>query len=113
MRALVSVGVVVISTISFAAPAPIDPHALPGWPLYDRLCLACHGAKGDGLGPAAPFTWGRPRSFASGNYEWRSTPTGQPPTDDDLRTTIRYGAIGTSMPAFGDVLTAAELDSVI
>jgi mono/diheme cytochrome c family protein len=73
---------------------------LPGWPLYERLCLPCHGSKGDGNGPASPFTWGEPRAFATGVYEWRSTPTGQPPTDDDLRTAIRFGAPGTSMPAF-------------
>ena len=54
----------------------------------------CHGARGDGRGPAAPFTWGEPRAFTRGEYEWRSTPIGQPPTDDDLRTTIRFGARG-------------------
>ena len=25
---------------------------LPGWPLYERLCLPCHGAKGEGIAPA-------------------------------------------------------------
>jgi mono/diheme cytochrome c family protein len=85
---------------------------LPGWPLYERLCLPCHGAKGDGKGPASPFTWGEPRAFDTGVYEWRSTPTGQPPTDDDLRTAIRFGAPGTSMPAFG-ALTDVDVDRLI
>ncbi|MDB4956241.1 MAG: hypothetical protein JWO36_3810 [Myxococcales bacterium] len=48
-----------------------------------------------------------------GEYAWRSTPIGQPPTDDDLRTTIRFGARGTSMPGFDGVLAAAELERVI
>jgi len=86
---------------------------LPGWATYDRYCLACHGYDGDGRGPASPFTWGRPRSFASGEFEWRSTPIGSPPTDADLAATIRYGAPGTSMPAFGDVLGDVEVAHVI
>src|SRR5438128_2233162 len=43
------------------APAPPSARAQPGWALYDRYCLACHGEAGDGKGPAAPFTAGRPR----------------------------------------------------
>ncbi len=80
---------------------------------YDRYCVACHGELGDGHGPAAPFTSTVPRAFTSGTYKWRTTPLGQPPSDADLRTTIRFGAPGTSMPGFGDVLSAGELDAVI
>jgi mono/diheme cytochrome c family protein len=87
--------------------------SLPGWPLYDRFCLPCHGANGDGKGPAAPFTWGTPRAFATGVYEWRSTQTGQPPTDDDLRVAIRFGAAGTSMPGFDGSLSAADVDKLV
>ena len=65
---------------------------LPGWPLYDKLCLACHGAAGDGRGPAASYTRGIPRDFTAGAYAWRSTPSGQGPTRDDLRLTLRHGA---------------------
>src|SRR5690349_6092036 len=75
-------------------PSALAPRALPGWVIYDKFCLSCHGGLGDGRGPAAPYTWGRPRAFTAGNYEWRSTGTGQPPTDDDLRMTIRFGAGG-------------------
>ena len=104
MRRLVLLGLVVTSQV----------HAAPrGWAVYDKFCLACHGALGDGKGPAAPYTWGRPRAFVRGDYEWRSTPFGKPPTDDDLRTTIRFGARGSSMPAFGDTLTPAQIDDVI
>ncbi len=114
MRVAVLV-VVAVATSAAAAPKkpPTDPRALPGWPLYDRYCLSCHGANGDGKGPAAPFTWGDPRAFATGVYEWRSTATGQPPTDDDLRTAIRFGAPGTSMPAFDAVLTGSDIDKLI
>ncbi len=90
-----------------------DPRRLPGWPLYDRLCLACHGTSGDGKGPAAPYTWGDPRAFSLGDYKWRSTPIGQPPTDDDLRTAIRHGAPGTSMPGFGATLSNLAIDQML
>ncbi|HEY1555562.1 MAG TPA: c-type cytochrome [Kofleriaceae bacterium] len=108
--------VMVTARVAAAQPATKPgehPHGLPGWRTYDRYCLACHGSDGDGRGPASPFTSGRPRDFTSGNYEWRSTPIGQPPTDADLQTTIANGAPGTSMPAFGGVLSAREMADVI
>lgn len=83
-----------------------------GWALYDRYCLACHGSTGDGRGPGAPFARERPRDFTKGDFEWRSTPVGQPPTDDDLRTTIRFGAAG-SMPGFGAVLQPVDVERLI
>lgn len=94
----------------FGAPAP-TPQQLPGWSLYDKYCLACHGEAGDGRGPAATYTRGRPRDFTKGEYAWRSTPLGQGPTDDDLRLTIRHGAPGTSMPGFE--LSAAQIDQLL
>src|SRR5579863_10276232 len=95
------------------AAAQSSPRSLPGWITYDRYCLACHGFDGDGRGPASPFTWGRPRDFTSGNFEWRTTPIGQPPTNEDLRLTITHGAAGTSMPGFASVLSPSELDDVV
>ena len=112
MRGLAVVAVVASTALAAGPAKPRDPRSLPGWPIYDRYCLACHGARGDGRGPAAPFTSGRPRSFVRGEFEWRSTPLGQPPTDDDLRETIHRGAPGTSMPAF-DSLSSADVDRVI
>ena len=90
---------------------PASPRSLPGWALYDRYCLACHGEAGDGKGPAAPFTTGRPRDFTKGDYAWRTTPLGSAPTRDDLRLTIRHGAPATSMPAFP--LEEAQLDQLV
>ncbi len=110
MRILVvTAGVIAVAAWTLPSTPP-SPRALPGWALYDRLCVACHGADGDGLGPAAPYTWGRPRSFVAGEYKWRSTPVGEAPTDDDLRTTIQFGAPGTSMHAFA--LAPAQIDEL-
>ena len=112
MRSLVAVAIT-IAAITAEAGGKKDPRTLPGWRIYDRFCLACHGAAGDGKGPAAPFTWGHPRAFSRGVYEWRSTPVGQPPTDEDLRTAIRYGAPGTSMPGFDSILDDAQINQLI
>ena len=55
-----------------------------GLALYDRFCLACHGIAGDGRGPGAPLVWPQPRDFRKGDYKWRTTASGRPPTDEDL-----------------------------
>lgn len=41
-----------------------------------------------------------PRDFVAGNYKWKTTDQASPPTDEDLATTIKFGAPGTSMPGF-------------
>jgi cytochrome c553 len=92
-------------------PPSAPPRARPGWPLYERLCLPCHGADGTGRGPAAPFTRSAPRDLVRADYAWRSTPLGQPPTRADLALVIRHGAPGTSMPAFA--LPAAAVDQLV
>jgi mono/diheme cytochrome c family protein len=104
---------VVLGYMAVALRAEATPRALPGWPLYDRLCSACHGGSGDGRGPAAPYTWGDPRDFTRGAFEWRTTPFGAAPSDDDLRRTLRSGAPGTSMPGFAGVVSDAELAELV
>ena len=81
--------------------------------LYDRFCLACHGTYGDGRGPATPWLWPRPRDFTRGEYKWRTTPSGAPPTDGDLAAAIRHGVPGTSMHAFGDTLDAHQVGELV
>lgn len=97
---------------AWAAP-PAPPQALRGWPIYERLCLPCHGTRGDGHGPAAPYLWPPPRAFTRGEMKWRSAPVGQPASEDDVRATILLGAPGTAMPGFAAALTPAEQDDLI
>ncbi len=104
---------VAIGLAAWGRPTRVAPRAMAGWQLYDRYCVACHGSSGDGQGPAAPFTWGRPRALTSGEFHWRSTAFGTAPTDDDLRMTLRNGAIGTSMPGFAGVLTDSQIDELV
>jgi mono/diheme cytochrome c family protein len=110
VRATIAVAGAILLAAWVPNGAP-SPRARPGWALYDRYCLPCHGSVGDGRGPAAPYTRGQPRDLARAEYAWRSTPLGQPPTDDDLRVTIRHGAPGTSMPGFD--LTPAQIDQLV
>jgi mono/diheme cytochrome c family protein len=110
-RLLIAGAILLAAWVPAGPSRPPAPRELPGWALYDRLCLPCHGSLGDGRGPAAPYTRGRPRDLMQGSYAWRSTPLGLPPTDDDLRTVIRHGAPGTSMPGFD--LPPGEIDQLV
>ncbi len=40
---------------------------------YDKECVACHGADGDGLGEAAYLLYPRPRDFTTGRFRLIST----------------------------------------
>ena len=71
-----------------------------GKEVYERRCLGCHGAKGDGNGLAATFIFNqRPRNFTLAVFKFRLTK--EPvPTDGDLLRTITRGVRGTAMPAW-------------
>ncbi len=84
-----------------AEPLPLDFNRyLQGKYLYERHCLVCHGARGDGKGEMAATLTPRPRSFREGQFKFRTTPWGALPTDDDLRHTIKHGLTGTAMGMF-------------
>ncbi len=68
--------------------------------IYMKRCAQCHGEHGDGKGPAHDVFLPPPRDFTSGLYKIRTTPSGELPTDDDLRRVIRNGMPYTGMPAW-------------
>jgi mono/diheme cytochrome c family protein len=103
----------VVVLTALAATAHASPQDVPGWSRYEQLCAACHGTRGDGRGPAAAYSRGEPRDFTRGAFEWRTTAFGAPASDADLARTIRFGARGTSMPAFGDVLGDRDIAEMI
>jgi cytochrome c oxidase cbb3-type subunit 2 len=69
-----------------------------GAAVYERYCVGCHGARGDGQGPAAAMLLVKPRDFTKGLFKFRSTPSGMLPTDDDLLRVVTRGVYRTSMP---------------
>jgi mono/diheme cytochrome c family protein len=79
---------------------------------YTNHCVGCHGEKGDGLGEAAPFLAPRPRNFVTANFKYSSTRSGQLPTDEDLKRTIRRGLRGSAMPSF-KLLPERTLDGLV
>ena len=84
-----------------------------GRALYEQECSVCHGVKGDGQGPFAEALFPRPRNFIMGLFRYRSTPTGQLPTDEDLYRVVSRGLPGTAMPALGQFLRHEEIQEVI
>jgi DMSO reductase family type II enzyme heme b subunit len=88
------------------APKPemTDEMIEQGRAIYFGRCSFCHGLLGDGEGPAAPYLDPRPRDFTLGTYKFRTTQSGELPTDEDLFRTISRGLTGTGMQAFDDDL---------
>ncbi len=89
-------------------PPAADATIARGKELYDINCAHCHGDKGDGAGYGAPFLVPAPRDFVAAHYKFRSTASGQLPTDDDIFRTISRGATGTGMPPWQYLLNDAD-----
>jgi mono/diheme cytochrome c family protein len=80
--------------------------------VYEQNCVVCHGPMGDGRGEIAALTGVKPRSFRTGLFKYRSTPTGKLPTTEDLLQTVRNGRTGTAMGMF-TFLNEAQLRAVV
>ncbi len=88
------------------AGKPLDKSAAAAAELYARHCSACHGADGDGRGPAARHLFPRPRGLRTGKSKLVSTLNGVP-TLEDVEQVLARGMPGTPMAAF-DHLTKAD-----
>lgn len=84
-----------------------------GQRVYAQRCAVCHGPDGRGNGPAAPSLAPRPRDFTQGQFKYKSTAAGQPPTDADLIRVVRDGLAASAMPYWRDILTDAEIRAVV
>lgn len=102
-------------SLAIGRPGPTDPKIARGKVIYEQACIFCHGKEGKGDGPAAFFIGAysapRPRDFSSGAFKFRSTPSGEMPTDQDLFRTISNGIPGFMVPFKG--LTAGERWDVV
>jgi mono/diheme cytochrome c family protein len=90
-------------------------HLQLGHEVYTKQCAGCHGTTGDGKGPAGAYLNPPPRDYRNGVFKFISTPRGSKPRREDLRRILKYGAKGTSMPAFrflSDEESEAVLDYV-
>ena len=94
-------------TAAYAAETPKKskltktPEAIEkGKLIYFKRCSFCHGLSGAGDGPAAHQMIPRPRDFTMGLYKFRTTNSGELPTDEDIFRTISRGIPGTAMQTF-------------
>jgi sulfur oxidation c-type cytochrome SoxX len=83
------------------APALASPEVT-----YRSLCLRCHGDKGDGLGPIAIHLDPAPRDFTKAGF-MNSKPEAR------LIHSVRFGVSGTSMPAWGKLLSDDQAKGVL
>ncbi len=106
LRTLILAGLLaLVGVLAFAdaggkgtKPPTPDVRAMElGRLVYEQNCAICHGAWGNGQGMAAHMLGTQPRDFRSGIFEFRSTPTGSLPTNEDLFETISQGLRGTGM----------------
>lgn len=84
-----------------------------GRAVYQKVCEDCHGSKGRGDGKKAKALGLAPRNFMLGAFKCRCTPSGQPPTDEDLYRSVTRGLPGTAMEAHTKDLTEQERRAVV
>src|SRR3989454_3955447 len=81
--------------------------------VYAQRCAVCHGPDGRGNGPAAPSLIPRPRDFTLGQFKYKSTAAGQPPTEADLMHVVANGLAASAMPYWRDILDSVETRAVV
>ena len=87
-----------LTPTSYRGPSP-ELLAL-GKRVYEKQCIACHGADGRGEGEAAYLLYPKPRDFVAGKYVLVST-WDRVPIDEDLFRTVSRGMPGSAMPSWG------------
>ena len=98
-----------------SSPLPsLTPETISaGKKIYDFRCAPCHGFEGKGDGPAAMTLDPRPRDFTRGLFKFKSTPSGEVVSDEDLFRTISRGIPGSAMPSWKRRLSEEERWQVI
>lgn len=81
--------------------------------VYFRKCVWCHGPDGAGDGPSAIRLVTKPRNFNAGTFKIRHTGSGELPTDEDLRNSVKHGLPGSVMPAWAGILKDEEIRQVV
>lgn len=90
----------------------LSPQVLnAGRDSYIHYCYACHGAKGDGRGPAAKGLRPPPRDFTKAIFKFAGVAAGEFPSDEDLQRIVHHGLNGTAMLAWD--VSEEELRNIV
>jgi mono/diheme cytochrome c family protein len=100
----------ILVAVSLSVPAALPAQEYPadmtrGKAVYERHCVACHGAGGWGDGPQAaslktqPANFHRPLSFLK--------------SDEELLRTIEHGVVFSPMHSWRGQLTDGEMQDVV
>jgi cytochrome c oxidase cbb3-type subunit 2 len=93
-----------------ANPLPVtEGNLLRGKEVFLQRCVGCHGVKGDGKGPAAPFLSPPPADFTDKDDACCGGDTGP----GDFYYRILRGWTGTGMENFGDRLSVDDIWRVV
>jgi cbb3-type cytochrome oxidase cytochrome c subunit len=93
-----------------ANPLPITQgNLIRGKEVFLQRCVGCHGLKGDGKGPAAPFLSPPPADFTDKDDACCGGDTGP----GDFYYRVLRGWTGTGMENFGDRLSVDDIWRVV
>jgi mono/diheme cytochrome c family protein len=114
---LLIAGVVMSMPENAVAQDPVSE----GKEVYETYCVVCHGDKGDGKGLMGVIHRAQqsglvvdtyPRDFTAGMFKFRTTASGDLPTDADLMRIVTQGIPRSGMPSHKE-LTVEERRAVI
>lgn len=99
-----------VIVLGLAVPLPLMAQDFPvdlarGKAVYERHCLACHGAGGWGDGPD-----GKSLKIAPANFHRFSSFL---KSDEELLRTIEYGVVFSPMHSWQGRLTEGEIQDVL
>ena len=103
----------VYADLAWPPGSELPPDAPLGARVYAQRCAVCHGPDGHGNGPAAPSMIPRPLDFTLGQFKYKSTPPGEPPSDADLTNAVARGLGASAMPYWSDLLSQDEIRAVV
>ncbi len=110
--ALLTAFFVLSASTLFAQDLGTEAQRAEGKVVYDQKCAHCHGYNGDAESVATAYLRPTPRDFTSGNYKFRSTASGELPTTEDIKRSIRDGMPYTSMPAWQGILSESDITNL-
>ena len=97
-----------------AAAATTAAHAA-GEKVFRTYCLTCHGAKGEGDGPAAVALNPKPANFATGAFKYDTNGNGIKGDVEDIKVIVHDGAAkhgGSPLMTPWPMLSAEQLQAV-